>query len=253
MGIHYHIAWLGLRTWKATGVIATHTWTHTGIIGDADTKPCAHAYMHIYTNSCKTLLSAEESWEGSSFRHKLFMLMLLNYLCYLCYCDVWLSLKEVYFGLSWQPVKAQEVRLYLCVWECISLCICMCVMARVPKTPDTLGVLCWHWGWVSGNHPGDITLATGLSLRETVEAHPCRCRMTGRPLRTGNASEIKCVYLCISVAIAKISLCNAHRHTFNYKLTVYTYNNSVKLFLKTYRYYHFFRVDTFLSCKCIDR
>lgn len=38
------------------------------------------------------------------------MLMLLNYLCYLCYCVVRLSLKEVYFGLSWQPVKAQELR-----------------------------------------------------------------------------------------------------------------------------------------------
>jgi len=39
------------------------------------------------------------------------MLTLLNYLWYLCNCDVGLSLKEVYFGLSWQPVRAQEVRL----------------------------------------------------------------------------------------------------------------------------------------------
>ncbi len=70
------------------------------------------------------------------------MLMLLNYLCYLCYCDVWLSLKEVYFGLSWQPVKAQEVRLYLCMCVCVCVCVCVGVMARVANTPDSVAVLC---------------------------------------------------------------------------------------------------------------
>ena len=66
---------------------------------------CAYTLMQDDPVSCRKLRNGEES----SFRRELFMLMSLNYLCYLCYCDVWLSLKEVYFGLSWQPVKAQEV------------------------------------------------------------------------------------------------------------------------------------------------
>lgn len=89
------------------GIILIPTLTHT--------HRCRFKYKNVnaYTRtlmqddpvSCRKLRNGEES----SFRWELFMLMSLNYLCYLCYCDVWLSLKEVYFGLSWQPVKAQEV------------------------------------------------------------------------------------------------------------------------------------------------
>lgn len=51
--------------------------------------------------------------ERSSFRGELFMLMLLNYWCYLCFCDVCLSLKA-YCELSWQPVNTQQVWIYQC-------------------------------------------------------------------------------------------------------------------------------------------
>lgn len=183
---------------------------------------CAKACVQIHTLMQDTPVSSRKwrNGEGSSFRRELFMLMLLNYLCYLCYCDVWLSLKEVYFGLSWQPVMAQEVRLYSCVWECVSLYLYQCVCVGDGRScQQTVAVLCWHWGWASGNHPGDITLATGLSLGETVEAHPCRCRMTGCPLRTSNLERLSVrVCLCISVdfALAKISLSNPHRNTLKY-------------------------------------
>lgn len=87
----------------------------------------ANAYRCTYTS---VICRKWRNGEGFLFRWELFMLMLLNYLCYLCYCDVWLSLKEVYFGLSWHPVKAQEAWLYLCV------CVCTC-WQELP-TPLTL-------------------------------------------------------------------------------------------------------------------
>lgn len=74
---------------------------------------------------------------------------------------------------------------------------------------------------MSGNHPGDITLATGLSLGETVEAH-LSVKDDSEVPQGRQPKEIKCVYLCIYVdlALAKISLSNSHRHKLNYNVTV---------------------------------
>lgn len=119
--------------------------------------------------------------EHCSFRGKLLMLMLLNYCCYLSFCDVWLSL-NVYCELSWQPVNAQQV----CIYQC---CACVDVSGALPRQqlPAALMLsLHRHWGRVSGNHLGDLILPTGLSPGETVETHPNWCRMTRCPSKKSN-------------------------------------------------------------------
>lgn len=162
---------------------------------------CMHIDTHTLTQDAPVSCRNWRNGEGSSFRGELFMLMLLNYLCYLCYCDVWLSLKEVYFGLSWQPVKAQEVRPYLCAWECVSLylpvCVCVYVMARVANSPDVVAMLCWHWGWASGNHTGrhhlcNWTVARGDSWGTPLSVQDDRVSPQDR-----QPGEIRCVCVCV--------------------------------------------------------
>lgn len=45
------------------------------------------------------------------------MLMLLNYLCYLCYCDVWLSERSLF----WIELAACQGFPCVCVGVCVSV------------------------------------------------------------------------------------------------------------------------------------
>lgn len=149
---------------------------------------CAHTHAH----SCKKLLSVAESREMERDPH-----LDGSYSCSCCWI-IYAIYAIVMSGCLWKKfildwagsLSGHRKSESLCVFLSVSFAMCVCigvyVMATVANSLDAVVVLCWHWGWASGNHPGDITLAARLSPGETVEAHPCRCRMTGCPLRTGS-------------------------------------------------------------------
>lgn len=192
----------------------TQTKTHTGRDDDTNTR----TWMLMHTGA-RTLLSFAESeeMERDSYLDG-------SYSCSCCWI-IYVIYAIVMSGCLWKKFILDWVGILSKHRKPDSICVCVYMLARVANTLDTVAVLCWHWGWASGNHPGDITLATVLSLGETVEAHPCRCGMTGCPLRTGSLERWSVrVCLCISVdfTLATISLSNPHGNTLNYSHT-YTY------------------------------
>lgn len=145
--------------------------------------------MHTHAHSCRMILSVAESWEMERNPH-----LDGSYSCscrwiiYAIYAIVMSGCLWKKFILDWAGSLSRHRKSdSICVYESVSICVCcVCVMARVANSPDAVAVLRWHLRWASGNRPGHITLATGLSLGETVEAPLCRWEMTGCPLRTGS-------------------------------------------------------------------
>lgn len=168
-------------------------------------KCTVHTCMHMNTKSGRKLPSdAERSWEGSSFRHKVFMLMLLNNLWYLYYCYVCCLWKKFILVRAGSLSKRKQSD-FICVW------VSLCVMGRFPKTPDSVGgcqVITLRL------HLRNWTVARGDSLGTPLSVQNDR---KGPQDRQPGEIMCACVYLCTSVDLQTIGLLfNQHSNIISY-------------------------------------